>query len=420
MTCEVRHAVLLEFDLASIFLKTTFDLNNIAQNLHSHLKGDKVLWLILAFLGVLSLLAVYSSTGAMAYKYAGGAPEKYLVKQLFFILSGVGIAYLCYNLHYLHYSRLAPILFAIAIPLLIYTLLFGPEINDARRWINIPWINQKFQTSDFAKIALIIWVARSLAIKQDYIKSGKDAFWPIIIPVLIVCGLIMPADLSTAGLLFLTCFLMMFIGRISLKYVALLLVSGVIFFGFLFVVGNIFPETFRVETWISRVQEFLGSSDGDFQVQQSKIAIANGGVFGLGPGNSLQKNHLPYAYADFIYAIICEEYGILGGILVIFAYLMLLFRCIKIVTMCPKAFGAILAMGLGLNIVIQAFANIAVSVQLVPVTGLTLPLVSMGGTSVWFTCMSIGVILSVSRYVEQAQAERLELQQIEERDASDN
>lgn len=395
-------------------------MKKIASNLHEHLRGDKVIWLILGFLGLLSLLAVYSSVGAHAYKYAGGNIEKYLFKQLFFIISGMGLAYLCYRLHYLHYSRLAPILLAVAIPLLMYTLLFGPEINEAKRWISIPWINQRFQTSDFAKIALIIFVARSLAIKQDYIKSGKDAFWPIIIPVLIVCGLIMPADLSTAGLLFLTCFLMMFIGRISLKYVALLLLCGVIFFGLLFIIGNVFPEVFRVETWISRIQEFLGSSDGDFQVQQSKIAIANGELFGLGPGNSLQKNHLPYAYADCIYAIICEEYGMLGGVFVLLAYFTLLLRCIKIVTLCPKAFGAILAMGLGLNIVIQAYANIAVSVQLVPVTGLTLPLISMGGTSVWFTCMSIGVILSVSRYVEHAQAQKLELQQMEMRDASDN
>lgn len=388
--------------------------------MHAHLKGDKVIWLILGFLGLLSILAVYSSAGAMAYKYVGGNSEKYLFKQLGFILSGIGLAYMCYRLHYLQYSRLAPILLAVAIPLLVYTLLFGPEINDARRWINIPWINQQFQTSDFAKIALIIFVARSLAVRQDFIKSGKDAFWPIIIPVLIVCGLIMPADLSTAGLLFATCFLMMFIGRISLQYVALLLVCGVIFFGLLFIIGTIFPEAFRVDTWITRVQDFLGDSDGKWQVQQSKIAIANGGWFGEGPGNSLQKNFLPYAYADFIYAIICEEYGLFGGVLVILAYLTLLLRCIKIVTLCPKAFGAILAMGLCLNIVIQAFANIAVSVQLVPVTGLTLPLVSMGGTSVWFTCMSIGVILSVSRYVEHAQAQKLELQQIELRDATDN
>jgi cell division protein FtsW len=394
---------------------------NTVTNLYNTLRGDKYIWLILGFLGLFSVLAVYSSAGAMAYKYAGGNTEFYMMKQAFFIVLGIGCAYGCYRLHYLHYSRLAPILLAIAIPLLIYTLLFGPEYNDARRWINIPWINQRFQTSDFAKIALIIFVARSLAIKQDFIKEWKNAFLPIIAPVIIVCGLIMPADLSTAALLFTTCLLMMFIGRVSLKFVALLIFCGIVAAGAIFIIGTVFPEMFRVETWISRVQEYLSASDGDFQVQQSKIAIANGGWIGLGPGNSLQKNFLPYAYADFIYAIICEEYGIVGGLVILLAYLGLLFRCIKIVTQCPKAFGAILAMGLCLNLVIQAFANIAVSVQLVPVTGLTLPLVSMGGTSVLFTCMSIGVILSVSRYVEEAHKQRLALEKLEAKeDASNN
>ena len=386
---------------------------NLTNNLYNTLRGDKFVWLILAFLGIFSVLAVYSSSGAMAYKYAGGNTEYYMFKQLFFIVAGMFVAYGCYKLHYLHYSRLAPIALMLAIILLAFTLIWGPEYNDARRWINIPWINQRFQTSDFAKIALIMFVARSLAVRQDYIKEFKQAFVPIILPILAICGLIMPADLSTAALLFVTCLLMMFIGRISLKYVALLIFGGIILFAALFIIGSIFPEAFRIETWITRVQEFMGDSKDIDQVTQSKIAIANGGWIGLGPGNSIQKNFLPYAYADFIYAIICEEYGIVGGLAIISVYLGLLFRCIKIVTQCPKAFGAILAMGLCLNLVIQAFANIAVSVQLVPVTGLTLPLVSMGGTSVLFTCMSIGVILSVSRYVEQAQKERLALEKLE-------
>ncbi|MEM9545497.1 MAG: FtsW/RodA/SpoVE family cell cycle protein [Bacteroidota bacterium] len=387
--------------------------------LYSTLRGDKYIWLILGFLGIFSVLAVYSSGGAMAYKYAGGNPEAYLFKQGFFICAGMVVAVLCYKLHYLHYSRLAPILLAIAIPLLMYTFLFGPEINHSRRWISIPWINQNFQTSDFAKIALIMFVSRSLAIRQDFIKDFRSAFLPIIAPVVIVCGLIMLADLSTAVLLFTTCLLMMFIGRVSLKYVGLMILCGIIVASIIVMVGMLF-DTFRVDTWISRIQTFLGSGNETFQVEQSKIAIANGGWFGLGPGNSLQKNFLPYAYADFIYAIICEEYGVFGGLVILSAYLGLLFRCIKIVTQCPKAFGAILAMGLCLNLVIQAFANIAVSVQLVPVTGLTLPLISMGGTSVLFTCMSIGVILSVSRFVEQAYKQKLALEKLEQQADADN
>ena len=378
-----------------------------------------MIWAILVVLGLASILAVYSSAGAMAYKYVNGNTERILFKQILFIFTGVGIAYLAYRFHYLQYSRLAPILLTIAIPLLLYTTFFGVELNDARRWINIPWINQSFQTSDFARIALIMYVARSLAIKQDYIKEWRNVSLPIILPIVIVCGLILPSDFSTAVLLFATTFLMMFIGRVSMKFVFILLLSGLILFSLMFFIGSLAPEFFRIDTWISRVQEFLGSSDGDFQVQQSKIAIANGGWLGMGPGMSLQKNHLPYAYADFIYAIICEEYGLIGGIFLLFIYLLLLFRCIKIVTRCPKAFGAILAMGLCLNIVIQAFANIAVSVQLVPVTGLTLPMVSMGGSSLLFTCLSIGVILSVSKYVDEAERKKVALDKLEE-NASDN
>jgi len=357
----------------------------------------------------------------MAYKFAGGNTEYYLFKQIFFIFLGAGVTYLSYKIHYFHYSRLAPIMLILAIILLIITLAIGPEYNDARRWINIPWINQRFQTSDFAKVALIMYVARSLAIRQDFIKDFKSAFLPIIVPVIVVSALIMPADLSTGLLLFVTSVLMMFIGRVSMKYVVMLVFSGVILLGILFLLGSVFPEAFRIETWMSRIQDFISGSEGHDQVIQSKIAIANGSWVGLGPGHSLQKNFLPYAYADFIYAIICEEYGVFGGLLIIGVYLTLLFRCIKIVTQCPKAFGAILAMGLCLNIVIQAFANIAVSVQLVPVTGLTLPLVSMGGTSLLFTSMSIGVILSVSRYVEQATQQRLALEKLEEKEnESDN
>jgi len=299
------------------------------------------------------------------------------------------------------YSRIAPILFLISIPLLLYTVGFGTEINSAKRWITIPWIDKTFQTSDLARIALIIFIAKAISIKQDVIKDFKSAFLPLIIPVVFVCLLIAPADLSTAMLLFATCICMMIIGRVSLKYIILMVIIGIGALSLLVMIGTVFPDIVRLETWISRINEFLYNSDGGWQIQQSKIAIANGEWFGSGPGGSLQKDYLPYPYADFIYAIICEEYGLIGAVVVVLLYLGLLFRCISIVTKCHKTFGAILAMGLCLNIVIQAFANIAVSVHLVPVTGLTLPIISMGGTSVVFTCISLGIILSVSRYVEE-------------------
>jgi len=378
-----------------------------------NLKGDRSVWLIVALLSLFSLLIVYSTSGSQVYKYnTSYGTEYFLIRQFMLIVAGMVLVYTTYRLHYMVYAKLAPILMVIAVPLLVYTALFGAEINDASRWIRIPILDLSFQTSDFAKIALIIYVARSLAMKQDYIKDFKGAFLPIIAPVAFFCALIAPSNLSTAALLFATCFLMMFIGRISLKYVFLLMLIGILIFAGMFLVGKYFPEHFRVETWTNRIHDFL-YSDGQFQVQQSKIAIAEGGVFGLGPGNSIQRNLLPYAYADFIYAIICEEYGFIGGALILLMYLWLLIRTVSLVTRCPKTFGAMLAVGLTLNIVITAFANIAVSVQLVPATGLTLPMISMGGTSFLFTCISFGIILSVSRYVEQAFEEKKQLEKLE-------
>lgn len=376
------------------------------------LKGDRVVWLIVTLLILFSLLIVYSTSGSVVYKMnAGSSTEYFLVRQLVFIGMGFTLIYLSYKLHYMVYAKLAPILMILAIPLLVYTFLFGVEINDAARWIKIPFLDISFQTSDFAKLALILYVARSLAMRQEYIKDFKGAFLPIIVPIILVCGLIIPNDLSTGALLFATTFLMMFIGRISLKYVFLLVIVGAMAFGLIYFIGLQFPEYVRVDTWVSRVQEFL-YSDGEYQVQQSKVAIASGEWLGVGPGNSIQRNILPYAYADFIYAVICEEYGMIGGFAIVGLFLWLLLRSVRLVTRSPKTFGAILAIGLTLNIVIQAFANIAVSVQLVPATGLTLPLISMGGTSFLFTCISIGIILSVSRFVEEAYEEKKKLEQL--------
>jgi cell division protein FtsW len=378
-----------------------------------NLRGDRSVWLIVALLSLFSLLIVYSTSGSEAYKYnATHGTEYYLIRQLVFIATGMLLVYTAYRLHYIQYAKLAPILMVIAVPLLVYTALFGTEVNDASRWIKIPILEITFQTSDFARIALIIFVARALATKQDYIKEFKGAFLPIIAPIILICGLIAPSNLSTAALLFATCFIMMFVGRISMKYVFLLLFLGAGVFGLIFFVGQHFPEHFRVDTWTNRINDFL-YSDGQFQVVQSKIAIAEGGLFGVGPGNSIQRNLLPFAYADFIYAIICEEYGFIGGALILLIYLWLLIRTVSLVTRCPKTFGAMLAVGLTLNIVITAFANIAVSVQLVPATGLTLPMISMGGTSFLFTCISFGIILSVSRFVETAYEEKKQLEKME-------
>jgi cell division protein FtsW len=373
-----------------------------AIHIAKNLKGDRGIWVIVALLCLASILAVYSSTGTIAFRYNGGHAEIHLIKHVVIAMVGLFLCYLCYNTHYTVYSKLAPILFVISIPLLLYTMFFGPEINDARRWISIPGIGLSFQTSDIASIALIMYIARSISMKQDVIKDFKSAFLPLMMPIILVCGLIAPNNLSTAMLLFLTSMTLMFIGRVHLKYIFLLILLGAGFLGGLILIGMVFPDAVRVETWTSRFGEFFSNSDGGYQIQQAKIAIADGGWFGVGPGLSTQRNYLPYSYADFIYAIICEEYGLFGGLMIIVLFLLLFLKCTSIVTRSPKTFGALLAMGLCLNIVIQAFANIAVSVNLVPVTGLTLPLVSKGGTSMLITCMAFGMILSVSRFIEQS------------------
>ena len=374
---------------------------SLGNRIYAELRGDRAIWMILFVLVFFSLLAVYSATGHMAFQKQGGNTEFYIMKHFVFISIGLVLTYISYVLHYTKYMRIAPLLLIIAIPLLMYTIGFGLEVNEARRWLRIPIIGLTFQTSDFGKLALIIYVARAISAKQDYIKDFKSAFLPIIVPVLIICGLIAPADLSSALLLFMTCIGMMFLGRVAIQYILLLFLLGIVVFAGLIVIGHFFPDFVRTTTWITRVQEFMSESEPGYQILHSKIAIANGGIFGIGPGNSIMRNYLPAPYSDFIYAIICEEYGLIGGFTILALYIFLFYRCVSIVTRAPKAFGSMLIMGLGMLLVIQALANIAVTVQLVPVTGLTLPLISMGGTSIVFTCIAFGMILSVSRYIEK-------------------
>lgn len=373
---------------------------SMLNRINAELKGDRVIWAILAVLSVISVLVVYSATGKLAWSQRGGNTEAFLFKHTVILSFGLMLAYLAYLVHYRRYAKWAPVLLVTAIPLLLLTILFGVEINDAKRWLVIPGINLSFQTSDFAKIALIIYVAREISSKQEYIKDLKQAFLPIIVPILIVCGLIAPANLSTSVLLMTVCMGMMFVGRVSIKYIGLLVVLGIVLFSALIFVGEYLPDYIRVNTWVSRMTDFVDNPQGNYQVQQAKIAIANGEWLGNGPGNSIQRNFLPSPYADFIYAIICEEYGFIGGFIIVLLYTILFFRVARLVTKSPKAFGAMLAMGLCLLLTFQAFANIAVSVHLVPVTGLALPMVSMGGTSTLFSCIAFGLILSVSKHIE--------------------
>jgi len=388
-------------------------------SIHSRTKGDKVIWAIVVILTMMSLLVVYSSTGTLAYKLSKST-ESYLFKQVVFIAIGVVIIYFAHKVNYTIYSKVAVMIFLASIPLLLYTLIFGTSLNEANRWIKLPIINLTFQTSDLAKLALFMYLGRQLSRRQDVIKDFKKGFLPLIVPVSIICILIAPANLSTALLVGATSLLLMFIGRVSIKHIGLVIVAAA--FPVMLLVGiasayydktekksKDLPSVFnhgRVETWIKRVQNFMyaGKEEAGYQVQQAKIAIAKGGWMGLGPGNSEQRNFLPHPYSDFIYAIIIEEYGLIGGAFLLFIYLAFLFRCIRIFKRCPYAFGAFLALGLSFTLVIQAMANMAVNVSLFPVTGVTLPLVSMGGSSFLFTCLAIGIILSVARNVEQMEA----------------
>jgi len=365
------------------------------------LKGDRIIWGIVILLSLLSLLAVYSSTGTLAYKYQGGNTEYYLLKHFMLLVLGLGLMYLAHLVHYQYYSRLAQLFMYISIPLLIFTLFFGSDINEAKRWITLPIINISFQTSDLAKLALIMYTARLLSKKQNLISDFKETYLPIIFPILIICGLIAPADLSTAVVLFATCILLMFIGRVKFSYMLTMGGVGLAGLGMLIMISMYGSSHGRLATWQSRIESYVEGDVESYQVTQSKIAIAKGQFFGKGPGKSTQRNFLPHPYSDFIYAIIIEEYGLLGGALILFLYLVFLYRAVRIVIKAPKAFGALLAVGLSLSLVIQAMVNMAVAVNLLPVTGLTLPFISMGGTSLIFTSLAVGIILSVSRDIEE-------------------
>ncbi len=408
------------------------DLNIKPAQVLKSTKGDKVIWALVLLLVLVSLLVVYSATGSLAYKKYHGNTEVYLFKQIAFITIGFCIIYFAHRVNYTIYSKLAKILFLLSIPLLLYTLFFGVTMNEGSRWVRIPVINMTMQTSDLAKLALFMFIARLLSRKQHKIKDFKQGFLPVMIPVAITCLLIAPANLSTALLLGASCMLLLFIGRISGKHLMLVIGIALIPVAFLILAAVVRHKSSvdeeavtttkekssrvfsRVETWIGRVENFIYGSkvaddDDNYQVNQAKIAIARGGLLGRGPGNGEARNFLPQAYNDYIFATLIEEYGLIGGAFILFIYMVFLYRSIRLFKKCPFAFGAFLALGLSFTLVLQAMANMAVNVNLFPVTGVTLPLVSMGGSSFLFTCLSIGIILSVARNVEQLEGKKTEL-----------
>lgn len=365
-------------------------MDKVREWLNQNIKGDPMIWAIAILLGVISLFVVYSSTGALAYRNMEST-EYYLLKHSLLIILSLGAMWVAHNIDYRYYSTLAKAGMILSIPLLIYTWLAGTSLNEASRWITIPVINQVFQPSDLAKLSLIAGIAAMLAKKQQNIEDFKTTLIPMLVWSGTICGLIAMADLSTAIMLFATVMLIMFIGRVPLKYLSLLVLVGVLAGSIAIAVGQ------RGATAKSRVEAFLSDEGLPYQAEQARIAIASGGITGKGPGRSDQKDFLPHPYSDFVYAIIIEEYGMMGGALIIILYLALLFRGMKAVANSERAFGGLLSAGLSFALVIQAMVNMGVVVGLGPITGLPLPFLSMGGTSLLFTGLSMGIILSVSR-----------------------
>jgi cell division protein FtsW len=355
-----------------------------------NLQGDRVIWAVVFALSLISILVVYSSIGTLAYKRSSST-ESYLLKHTFMVMLGLGAMWVAHKIDYRYYSKISRLALWVSVPLLLYTFKFGTSLNEAARWITLPIINTSFQPSDFASLALIINLASMLSKKQQNIDDIKEALIPVLIWCGVICGLIALTNLSTAMLLFATCMLIMFIGRVPVKYLAMLVLVGLLAGAVAFKFGT------RGTTALNRITAFINSEELPFQAKHGRIAVATGGIVGKGPGNSEQRNILPHPYSDFVYAIVIEEYGMIGGIVVLVLYLILLHRGMKAAYNSERAFGGLLSAGLSFDLVCQAMVNMGVVVGLGPITGQPLPLISMGGTAMVFTGLSVGIILSVSR-----------------------
>lgn len=373
------------------------------ERIHKLFKGDRIIWGIIFTLTIYSLLAVYSSIGTLAYKNMEGNTGYYIIRHAVILGIGFFIIFITHLIPYRFFSRLSQLFLYLSIPLLLLTLIIGTSLNQASRWLTLPVIGLTIQPSDFAKLALIMYLARMLSLKQAEIRNFKEAFQPLILPVILVCILILPANLSTSLIVFATAMILLFIGRVPMKY--LLAFSGVGIIALSLFIGGalLLNKEGRIGTWKNRIENFVQEdSKESYQVEQAKIAVSTGKFFGKHPGKSTQRNFLPHPYSDFIFAIIVEEYGLIfGAIPLILIYLILLYRAGLMVKQANRTFPAFLAIGLALLIVFQAFVNMAVAVSLFPVTGQTLPFVSMGGSSLLFTSVAFGMILSVSRGIQK-------------------
>jgi len=366
--------------------------------------GDRIIWAVAIILSLFSVLSVYSTSGVLVIRNPGSSIAYFVIRHAMFIVIGLGMIYLTHLIPYRYFSRIAQWMIVIAIPLLVITLFFGRNLNQASRWLQVPGIGISFQPSDFAKLALIMYVARLLSQKQNEINDFYKAFLPIAVPVAVVCLLILPTGLSTSLILLATCIILMFIGRVKIKHLLLMGACAIVVIGIFVAITVLTGKESRVGTWKNRITSFVDSDAENYQAEQAKIAIASGGLFGKFPGNSTQRNFLPHPYSDFIYAVIIEEYGlVIGGIPILLLYLILLYRAGVIVRKSTRTFPAFLAIGLTTGMVLQAMIHMAVAVNLLPVTGQTLPFVSMGGTSMIITSISLGMVLSVSKGIREQQ-----------------
>ena len=383
------------------------------QTLFKNIKGDRLIWAIVALLAILSFLPVYSAASNLAYKGAGSSTFTFFIKHFVHLVLGFAIIYGVHKIPYRYFKGLSLIMIPVVLVLLGLTILQGKTIDgaNASRWIQIPFVGMSFQTSTLAAVVLMVYVARYMSKIKDEIITFKASILPLWLPVFLILILILPANLSTAAIMFLMVLMLVFLGGYPLRYLAVIVGSGILVLTLFILIAKAFPDAMpnRVDTWMGRIESFSNPEDteADYQIEKAKIAIATGGIKGVGPGKSMQKNFLPQSSSDFIFAIIIEEYGLIGGFVIMTLYLWLLFRIVIVSQKADTIFGKLLVLGVGLPIVFQALINMAVAVELFPVTGQTLPLISSGGTSIWMTCLAIGIILSVSAKREEIKEQEI-------------
>ena len=367
----------------------------------NYIKGDKYIWAIAILLSLASIVLVYSSSSHLAFAFKQGNTISFLLKHLIHLGIGFGIMWMLSRVPFKYFYNSSIIFFGIAIILICWAISGGQTISgaNASRWIRIAGFT--FQPSELAKLSLFVLLARNLVHYKDKLHSFKQSFLPILGPVILICALILPSNFSTSAIIFMISFLIMFIGRFSLKWLGVMLIIGIGSIALFYLVVTKFPNiSNRVATWNARIECYFDQDCKNYQVNHAKMAIARGGMWGQGPGKSVQKYFLPQSSSDFIYAVIVEEYGRVGGLFIISLYLMFLVRVLRIASKSDDDFGILITIGLGFSIISQAFINMAVAVNLLPVTGQTLPLISAGGSSVWMTCAAIGLILSVSNSIK--------------------